>query len=132
MHLFIPSWSDEADVYINGVKQSIKVMSRSFVSLSRLWSDGDVVKLVLYPDFYDKTMPDDEHVMAFFYGPMMLAFETDAEIILKGTRTEILRDFLKNSDGTFTLRNNGKNFKLRPFYQIDKENYGVYATIRDY
>ncbi len=132
LHLFIPSWSDEADVYINGVKQSITVLPRSFVSLSRLWSDGDVVKLVLYPDFYGKTMPDDEHVMAFFYGPMMLAFETDAEIILRGTRTEILRKFLKNSDGTFTLRNNGEDFKLRPFYQIDKENYGVYATIRDY
>ena len=34
-------------------------------------------------------MPDKENMLAVFYGPMLLAFETRDEVILKGNKDEI-------------------------------------------
>ena len=76
-------------------------------------------------------MPDDENVLAIFYGPILLAFETNSELILKGTHTEIIKN-LSYSHDTFQLVDNGKTYLLRPLYDIETQSYGVYATTREY
>jgi uncharacterized protein len=71
-------------------------------------------------------------VVALFYGPVLLAFETDKELILKGSLEQILQSVGKQPEGfSFVLKNNGIDYKLVPFYQITKVSYGVYATIRN-
>lgn len=37
---------------------------------------------------------------------------------------------LNLEEGLFQLENDGKIYSLRSLYDIDKEPYGVYATIR--
>lgn len=77
-------------------------------------------------------MPDNKNVIAFSYGPILLAFETEKELILKGSHEEILSSFSKlNNEFSFSLKNNGKTFKLVPFYKITNDSYGVYARIRN-
>ena len=79
-------------------------------------------------------MPDKEGMLAVFYGPMLLAFETREEVILKGNQEEILCG-LSPVDGEsdrVVLRNGGREFRLRPLFDVDQESYGVYATIRNY
>lgn len=132
LHFFIPSWSHTAKIYVNGVQQSLQIFPESFATLSRQWADGDRIRLVFHADFHYRSMPDDSNVIALFYGPLMLAFESDSEVILKGSPADILKGISKAADGTFTLQNNGQYYKLRPFFQIEDESYGVYATIRDF
>lgn len=73
LNLLLPSWAKRAEVYINGEKQVAEVAPMSYLTLSRKWNNKDKIKLVLHPDFYLKTMPDDENVIAIFYGPVLLA-----------------------------------------------------------
>ncbi len=77
-------------------------------------------------------MPDNPNVIVLFYGPALLAFETEKEIILKGNQESILQNLTKNDrEFSFRLKNNNRLFVLKPLYAVHKESYGVYATIRN-
>ena len=133
LRLFIPSWAEKVDVAINGEKQNTKTNPESFLSINRQWADNDKVSLVFEYDFHIRTMPDDENVIALFYGPMLLAFETGSELILKGNHNTILSNLsVVEKNSRFHLKNNGLSYTLRPFFHIENETYGVYATIRNY
>lgn len=131
--LFIPSWAKKVDVAINGVKQNVKTTPESFLKLKRDWANNDKVSIVFEYDFHIKTMPDDENVFALFYGPMMLAFESGSELILKGDHQAILSNLSKrDKESVFYLKNNGLTYTLRPFFHVEDQMYGVYATIRNF
>lgn len=132
LNMLIPNWSKKFDVYVNDQKQAINVAPGSYLSLPGLWKNNDKIRLVFHYDFYLKPMPDDENVFAIFYGPVMLAAETDAEFILKGRKEDILRNITSTGDNSFRLINGDKTFVLRPLSDINQQSYGVYATIRNY
>lgn len=132
LKLFVPSWAKKVEVYINDKKQAIDVTPNSYISINRNWKNKDIIKLIFNYNFYIKTMPDDDAVIALFYGPSLLAFESNSEIILKQTKEDILNNINKNTDNTFSLINNDNTYLLKPLYEIDQEMYGVYATIRNY
>jgi len=132
LNLLIPDWSKYAELYINNQKQAIDVHPGSYLSLKREWKDNDKIRLVFHYDFYLRTMPDDENVFAIFYGPVMLAAETDSEFIVQGSRNEIIKNLTVSGSNVFRLKNGEKKFVLRPLYDINEQSYGVYATIRDY
>ena len=134
LKLFIPAWAEGAVVSVNGEKLDMPVQPSSFLPLSRRWADGDRVRVDFRYAFRLQPMPDKEGMLAVFYGPMLLAFETREEVILKGNQEEILCG-LSPVDGEsdrFVLRNGGREFRLRPLFDVDQESYGVYATIRNY
>ena len=134
LKLLVPSWAKKADVYINNKKQNSKITPDSYISLNREWNNNDKIRLVFHYDFYIKTMPDDKNVIAIFYGPLLLSFESSSELILKGNYHSILNNLsvIDINSHTFHLLNNGKTYLLRPLYDIESESYGVYATIREY
>lgn len=131
--LLIPSWAVKAEIYVNGKMQNIVTSRNSYVSLNREWSNNDKVRLVFHYDFHVKPMPDDKNVVSIFYGPILLAFESDSELILREDVESILKNISMTKDHfRFLLRNGGKTYRLRPLYDIESEHYGVYATIRDF
>ena len=133
LKLLIPSWANaQTRVLVNEQPIKTKIKPVSFVTIDRMWKDGDQLELVFTYDFHLKSMPDNMNVAALLYGPVLLAFETDKELILKGSQEEILRTITKQSDSfSFILKNNGIDYKLVPFYQVTKASYGVYASIRN-
>jgi hypothetical protein len=133
LKLLIPSWANEqTTVLVNGKPFKTKIKPVSFVTIEKEWKDGDKVELIFSYDFHLKMMPDNANLIAIFYGPVLLAFETDKELILKGNQELILKSLTKNDgDFSFRLNNNNQNFKLEPFYKITSQSYGVYATIRN-
>ena len=134
LRLFVPSWANKADVYINNERQNIEITPNSYISLHREWKNRDKIRLVFQYEFYVKPMPDDKKVIAVFYGPMVLAFETASEIILKEEDNSLLPKLSVTdmNKRIFQLRNNGNTYQLRALYDIEAESYGVYATIREY
>lgn len=132
LNLLIPSWAKRSVVYVNGKKYASGKAS-SYLKIRRKWLEGDSVRLVFDYDFHLKTMPDDKKVIALFYGPILLAFNSSSEIILRGSHEEILCNLRKKGDrnNLFYLYNAGKEFFLKPLYEIEKEDYGVYATISE-
>jgi uncharacterized protein len=134
LNFFIPEWAADTDIYVNGIKQSGTIKPSSYISLNRKWQDKDQVKIIFHYGFHIKSMPDDERVVSIFYGPMLLAFETQDELILKSHQKEILQHIAVDdiNERTFRLTDNGKNYLLRPLFDVDEQSYGVYAAIRDY
>ncbi|MBN2612613.1 MAG: glycoside hydrolase family 127 protein [Bacteroidales bacterium] len=133
LNLLTPSWAKKVDVYVNNEKQNIEIVPGSYISLNREWKNNDKIELIFHYNFYIKTMPDDNNVLAIFYGPSLLAFEDASELILKGDYKGILNNLSKDKDSnTFHLNNNGKTYQLKPLYDIEDESYGVYATIRKF
>ena len=122
-----------AEVYINNIKQNNSIEPDSYLSLERQWKNNDKIKLVFHYDFSIQTMPDDKNVFAIFYGPTLLAFLDGSELILKGNHDTILKNLSKDKNSNnFHLNNNGKTYQLKPFYDIEEQTYGVYATVRNY
>lgn len=132
--LFKPSWAKMVTVYVNDERQNIQTIPGSYIKLHREWKNNDRIRLVFDYDFYIRTMPDDINVVAIFYGPILLAFETTSELVLKGDQNSILSNLSigDSSSNTFHLQNNGQTYVLRPLYDIENQSYGVYATIRNY
>ena len=129
----VPAWAKKVDIYINNERQNVATTPNSYISLNRIWQNNDKIRLVFNYEFYIKPMPDDENVIAIFYGPILLAFETVSELILKGNYAGILSNLsVGTDDNTFYLFNSGKKYLLRPLYEIENQSYGVYATIRNY
>jgi uncharacterized protein len=133
LNLFVPSWADnKTKVLINGKPVSIDIKPLSYIKLDRKWKNGDKIEVTFDYKFYLKTMPDNQKMLAIYYGPILLAFETDKELLLTGNTTDILNSISKQGSSTiFTLKNNDAEYKLLPFYEITNSTYGVYATIRN-
>ena len=133
LKLLIPSWANvQTRVLVNGQPLKTRIKPVSYVTIDKMWKEGDWVELVFAYDFHLKSMPDNNNVIALFYGPVLLAFETSKELILKGNSEEILHSLSKHpNEFSFILKNDGANFKLVPFYKVTKASYGVYATIRN-
>jgi len=119
-------------VLINGVPVSVDVKPLSYIKLDRKWKNGDKIELTFDYRFSVKTMPDNQKMLAIYYGPVLLAFETDKELLLTGNIADISNSISRQgSSMIFTLKNNGAEYKLLPFYDINNSAYGVYATIRN-
>lgn len=130
----VPDWADPKDVHItiNGIPVPSKVIHRGYATLQRVWKAGDVVEMTFKLKIRCVSMKDDANIVAFYYGPTLLAFETDKELILKGTSKDIVTSIKQDASNLrFQMTNNQQTYRLVPFYQITKASYGVYATIRN-
>lgn len=130
INLFVPSWAKKATVSVNG-KDMGATAPMSYKQLRRAWQAGDTIVLDFGYDFYLKPIPGDEHTLAFFYGPMLLAFDSGEEIVLKGTPDEVLCGLRAGDDGYCYLDNAGRTLRLMPLMQIENQAYSVYATINN-
>jgi len=133
LKLFIPSWADtQTQVLVNGESVKGGISPMSYVTIDRKWKSGDKIEIRFNYHFYLKPMPDNANVIALFYGPVLLTFQVNEEAILKGNAADILKNISqKGNSMSFTLKNNGKEYTLVPFYKVTDASYGVYATIRN-
>ena len=131
INMFVPEWAtNQTKVLINGKPLSINSKPLSYITLDRTWKNGDKIELTFDYKFYVKTMADNKNMLAIYYGPVLLAFDTDKKLLLKGNSSDILKSISKQGDDMiFTLRNDGIVYKMLPFYEITNTTYGVYATV---
>ena len=131
--IFVPSWANsKPTILLNDKALKVNAKAGSYFTINREWADNDKLVVDFKFDFRIVKMKDNSTIFAIFYGPLLLAFETGNELILKGTTEEILKALKKSANEmSFTLLNNGVNYKLVPFYKINTESYGVYASIRN-
>ncbi len=74
LRLRIPYWVGRgASVKVNGQVLPAFSSPSSYLTLNRVWKNGDKVELSLPMDLHLHPMPDDESVQAMMYGPLVLA-----------------------------------------------------------
>jgi DUF1680 family protein len=78
-----PSWarSDQSGmtVTINGKPEAVGSNRGSYTAIDREWKNGDRVDIRLPMTLHTEAMPDDPHVIAVMYGPIVLAGDLGKE-----------------------------------------------------
>ncbi|NTE03114.1 glycosyl hydrolase [Agrobacterium tumefaciens] len=74
-----PSWvaAGQMTVMVNGKKTIAKALGNGYVSIDRVWSSGDLIKVTLPMHNTAEFMPDGSDWVAFLHGPIVLAAELD-------------------------------------------------------
>ena len=77
INLRIPYWARGGNVKINGTTLPAFASPSSYLSLNRVWKNGDKIELSLPMGLHIDPMPDDATVQAVMYGPLVLAGSFD-------------------------------------------------------
>lgn len=69
-----PSWATRGiALAVNGAPQKVEGQPGSYVTVDREWKSGDTLSVRLPMALRTEAMPDDPHVVAIMYGPILLA-----------------------------------------------------------
>lgn len=83
VNLRIPDWiTGTAKVFVNGELMTETADTDKFVTVTRTWKGGDQIILTLPIGLKTVSLPDDASMIAYLYGPDVLAGITDRERIL--------------------------------------------------
>ena len=117
LSLRIPDWiTREAKVYVNDELAAATDNTDEFLSLKRIWKDGDRVVLQLPIGLRFIPLPDDEQMGAFRYGPDVMAGITEQERVLtiEGQPEDELSADTEREWGNF-----------RTFYRTENQDPGI-------
>jgi DUF1680 family protein len=155
LHLRIPNWATQGgSVKLNG--QSLPIFSNpsSYLTLHRVWKNGDRIEIALPMSLRAEALAGDETNQAVMYGPLVLAgrFGSDgltekqlhagyntaprarAAVIppLQNARPDKF-DWVEPASQPLTFHLLGQNMptELIPFYQVHGEKYAVYWKLQD-
>ncbi len=135
LNLLKPSWAEGMTVIVNGdTVQAVVEKESDYVVIDRKWNNGDVVNISIPSVVRVHRLPGNDKVVAFLKGAYLLAFEGSREIVLKGDPNEIAKHIViaDKSRQIYKLSNDGVEYTLRPFFDIDRQSYSVYATVRNF
>jgi DUF1680 family protein len=148
-----PRWSRTASVRVNGKVAARSVAPGSRIALQRTWRDGDVVELQLVMEAGFDSAPAAPDVVAFTYGPLVLAGALGREGLAPGADIVVNeREYGKYNDTPvpvpvlagdpatlaaairpgakpleFTLASaEGGTVRLIPYHRIAHERYATY------
>jgi len=132
-----PQWvHTEAILTINGEHAPIVITEDGFVSVDRVWKNGDVISWALPMDIYCSKLEGSEDTVAFSYGPYALAGITDEERVLIDygkSPEELLGHDTEREWGswkdTFKTRYQDRGFRLIPIKDIGYEKYQLYFQL---
>ncbi len=82
-----PSWAASGiSVAVNGAAQSVAGRPGSYVTVDREWKTGDTLSVRVPMSLRVETLPDNPKVVAFLYGPILLAGDLGREGLTPAVR----------------------------------------------
>jgi len=132
VYVRIPGWAaQEPALSVNGQRVSGPVRPGSFAAIKRTWKDGDRVELEI-PMALRLEEVDANHpgLVALMHGPLVLLAIANSQPSFD--RNSLLQAKpAKNATGDWTATSaDGSSVTLRPFMNIDKENYSTYVLLK--
>lgn len=149
LRLRIPAWAEGATVALNGKALETVAAPGGYFALHRAWQAGDRIVLQLPMRLRMESLPDDDHRVAFVYGPLVLAGQFPPAAVrdekqrytmgpeMKGTPLSLpalvvpgpeLAHWIKPVEGsplTFRIEDQAQPFTLKPVCQ-SWARYNVY------
>ena len=150
-----PSWCRELTIKVNGRLLQTTQKAGAYVPLTRLWRNHDAVEVSLPMALRTEQLPGRPDMMAFAYGPIVLAgllgrtgLTAGADIIvnerttgdvlnaevevpkLRGGVAEILGSMSQASDGSLSFQTTQigqpNDITLIPYFRVAHERYSIY------
>ena len=124
-------------VRLNGKPLDSGAKPCSYLDINRTWHDGDKVEIALPMALHVHPMPDDRTLVAFMYGPFVLAGKLGSEGLMKENaqlfgNLKNPATWIKPVQGevlTFKTTGQKTNFTLVPFHRLFGERYAVYWRV---
>ena len=134
----IPDWIvRKASVYINDELVSETDHTEAFLSLKRVWKDGDKIVLILPVGLSFIPLPDDPSMGAFRYGADVLAGITEQERVLTLEEEDPTKELSADTErewGTFRTfyrtENQDPGISFKKLHEIGYEPYQIYFKVR--
>jgi DUF1680 family protein len=155
IHVRIPGWTTEdAQVKINGRPIEAIADPGSYLSIRRIWQDGDTISIDLPMKLRKEALPGDDSVAAALYGPLVLAADLgpapgdgpmrvihSGDTVPKnlpaaypmpkaaGAHDADPMQWIQvesSSEPRFTAAGESAKYSLVPMYQIRDQRYSIY------
>jgi len=129
MNVRVPHWATKGfSVKINGKEETVIAEPGSYLTLKRIWKDGDTVELRMPFSFYLQPVMDQQNIASLFYGPILLAAQEDGPRKEWRKVTLDANDISKSISGDpEQLQFNIEGIVFKPFY----ETYGRHSVYLD-
>ncbi|KAH7304758.1 secreted protein [Stachybotrys elegans] len=117
LRLRIPTWTSNAEIAVNGVRQSVAAAPGSYARISRAWAAGDTVTVRLPLGFYLIPANDNRNIAAIGYGPVVLIGNYGSSGVSAAPTMQL--GTLRRTSTTslaFTGTANGQSISLVPWY----------------
>jgi uncharacterized protein len=132
LYVRIPGWATgEPVLSVNGTRVSDSVQPGTFASIRRTWKDGDRVELELpMPLHLEAVDANHPKLVALVQGPLVLFAVADAQPSFDKNALLQAKP-INNATGDWQASSaDGSNVTMRPFMNIDKENYSTYVLLK--
>jgi DUF1680 family protein len=160
LRLRVPHWaSSGVTLKINSESQPVTAQPASFLSIQRIWKDGDQIEMTMPMSLWLCPMPDDANLAAIMYGPMVLAgqlgqvdvpkemvytsknwfvypkeYLAEAPVIVTAQRDPT--SWIKPVEGApLTFRTKGvgqpNDVTLVPYHRLWNQKYSIYWRLMD-
>jgi len=125
----VPGWATKGFfVKINGKLQNLQAKPGSYLKISRVWKDGDVIELKMPFQFHLDPVMDQQNIASLFYGPILLAAQEPE------ARKDWRKISLNADDISKSIKGNPQRLEFtiddvlfKPFY----ETYGRHSVYLD-
>src|SRR5699024_2364733 len=137
--LRIPEWiMSEASIYLNDELIERTNNSQAFYKITREWSDGDKISILLPIGLRFIPLPDDVNTGAFRYGPDVLAGICEHERILYVDDDNICDELIKENEREwgswryfFKTTNQDPGIEFKRIRDIGYDPYQTYFTVKN-
>lgn len=158
LNLRYPYWASGVQVKVNGKAVKIKQTPSSYISIDRVWKDGDRVEVVYPMSLHLAEANDDPSIAAVMYGPLVLAgtmgtqgmtgtapfsdpteyndyytYEYNVPANMKTSLTldkKKLAQAIQPVAGQPSVFITNENIRLEPIHQIHRQRYVVYWDLK--
>jgi len=133
MHIRIPVWATgRVSVKVNRKELTADKTPGSFLSISRLWTSGDVVDINLPYSLHSQIIPDRPEYVAVMYGPHMLSACTGTGATYCGTMAQLLAALKPSGQPCeFTVHLSTGPAIFKPLNQMTSEIYNGYTIVTE-
>jgi uncharacterized protein len=132
LYLRIPAWAASGAVLaVNGKRISNPAGPGAFAEIRQTWKDGDRVELELpMPLRLEPVDAAHQNLVALLRGPLVLFAVADSQRIFDGNALLQAKP-ANNTAGDYMASSvDGSRVAMRPFMNIDKENYSTYVSLK--
>lgn len=153
-----PEWASKVTIKVNGKNFQIRKAENGYIPLERKWNNGDSIEVIFSMQLKLNPTKDNPNVMAFTYGPIVLAGKLGTEGMIEPapfSNPKLYNDYYtydyhipntisnkielntKNFQKDIQpIKNTPLNFKLlkegitlAPLYKIHRERYSIYWNL---
>jgi len=122
LYLRIPSWTNQAEVFVNGVKQDVKAVPGQYYCMTKEWKKGDQITIKVPMSLTMRQWQVNKNSVSVNYGPLTLSLKMKERYVQRDSKETAIGDskWQKNADAS--------QWPTSEIYADSPWNYALYIN----